>query len=199
MSNTSNVSLLLAEVRRGDRDALDRLMPLVYAELRRIAARHMRRERGEHTLQPTALVAEAYMRLVEQREKNWHNRAHFFGVASHVMRRILVDYARGHAYAKRGGGVRKTSLDEALVFARDRSADLVALDDALEGLSVLDPRKVRVVELRFFAGLTFEEIAEVLGVSLVTAKRDWALAKSWLAREMGKRDDGEPPTAEDAP
>jgi RNA polymerase sigma-70 factor, ECF subfamily len=197
MADTSNVSLLLAEIRRGDREALDRLLPLVYAELRRIAGRYMRRERGDHTLQPTALVNEAYMRLVDQREKNWQNRAHFFGIAAHLMRRILVDYARSQGYAKRGGGARTLPLDEALVFARERSGEVIALDDALKALSAIDPRKCQVVELRYFGGLTFEEVAEVLGVSLITAKRDWNLAKSWLTRELSKSGRAEPTMGED--
>jgi RNA polymerase sigma-70 factor, ECF subfamily len=186
MEDSADVTLLLAEVRQGNQDALDRLLPLVYAELHRIADRYMRRERGDHTLQATALVNEAYMRLVDQREKNWQNRAHFFGIAAQLMRRILIDYARSHGYAKRGGGARKMALDEAMVFARERSAELVALDDAMKDLSEIDPRKCRVVELKYFGGLTFEEMAEILGVSVITAKRDWTMARSWLQRAMSK-------------
>jgi RNA polymerase sigma-70 factor, ECF subfamily len=197
MTDSSHISLLLAEVRQGNQDALDRLLPLVYAELRRIAGRYMRRERGDHTLQPTALVNEAYMRLVDQRDKNWQNRAHFFGIAASMMRRILVDYARSHGYAKRGGGARKLPLDDALVFAQEHSGEMIALDDALKGLAAIDPRKCQVVELRYFGGLTFEEVAEVLGISLITAKRDWSLAKSWLAREMSKGEREMAATAED--
>ncbi len=185
MDHTTDVTLLLADVRRGDQNALDRLLPHVYAELHRIAGRYMRRERGDHTLQATALVNEAYVRLVDQREKNWQNRAHFFAVAAQIMRRILVDHARSHGYAKRGGGARKLPLDDGLVVARERSSEMIALDDAMKALADFDARKAQVVELKYFGGLTFEEIAEVLSVSLITAKRDWTMARSWLQREMG--------------
>jgi RNA polymerase sigma factor (TIGR02999 family) len=191
MADPSEVTLLLAEARGGNREALDALMPLVHAELRAIASRYLGRERVDHTLQPTALVNEAYLRLVDQREMNWHNRAHFFAIAANLMRRILIDHARAHTVAKRGGGARKVSLDEAMTLAGDESAELVALDEALRDLAAFDERKSRVVELRFFGGLSAAEAAEVLGVSEITVHRDWAMAKAWLQREMSRRaDDG---------
>jgi RNA polymerase sigma factor (TIGR02999 family) len=160
------------------------MMPLIYDELRRQAQRYLQRERPDHTLQATALVHEAYLRLVDQKKVQWQNRAHFFGVAAQVMRRLLVDHARQQHAAKRGGVVPKLALDEALQVADARAADVVALDEALTALAALDPQHSRLVELRFFGGLTIEETAEVLGVSPATVKRDWSMAKAWLYREL---------------
>jgi len=170
--------------------ALDRLLPLVHGELRRLAGRHMRHERAGHTLQASALVNEAYLRLIEVKQVPWQNRAHFFAMASRLMRRILVDAARAKGYQKRAGG-QKVSLDEAAAVADTPSPDFVALDDALNALEVVDPRKCKVVEMRFFAGMSVEETAAALHLSVGTIKRDWRLAKAWLARELGgsRRDD----------
>jgi RNA polymerase sigma factor (TIGR02999 family) len=184
MASPSSVTLLLRDWSRGDRTALPRLLPLVYAELRRIAARQLRKERTGHTLQPTALVHEAYLRLVDQREVDWQDRAHFFGAAARVMRRILVDYARRRMADKRGDGVRWVSIDAAgAVACDDRS--IVALDQALDRLEKLDPRLAEIVHFRAFAGLTIDEAAHVLHVSPSTAKRNWRTAKAWLNRELG--------------
>jgi RNA polymerase sigma-70 factor (ECF subfamily) len=161
-------------------------MPLVYNELRRVARRYLRSERPDHTLQPTALVHEAYIRLLGQREIMWQNRAHFFGVAAQLMRRILVDHARAHQAEKRGGHKQKVPLDEALEYTADKSAELVALDEALDRLAARDPRQARVVELRFFAGLTEQETAELLGISVRTVKRDWDVARAWLYKEINE-------------
>ncbi len=180
------VTQLLKEWSNGDQAALDKLMPLVYGELRLMARRYMARQNPGHTLQTTALINEAYLKLVGQEEKHWQNRAHFFGVAAQAMRHILVDYARSRQYAKRGGGEQAVSLDEALTVSSERAAELVALDDALEQLAKVDPRKCRVVELRFFGGLSVEETAEVLKVSEVTVMRDWSMAKAWLHRELSR-------------
>ena len=179
-----DITVLLAELGAGNRTAESRLMPLVYAELRRLAGRYMRRERPDHTLQPTALVHEAYLRLVGQREISWQNRAHFFGVAAQLMRRILVDHARAHRAEKRGGHETKIALEEGLAFAQGKSADLLALDEALTRLAQQDPRQCRAVELRFFAGLSEDEVAEVLGISTRTLKRDWRVARAWLYKEI---------------
>ena len=186
MQSTEATRLLL-DYRNGDGEALDRLLPLVYDELRKIAAGYLRRERGDHTLQPTALVHEAYVRLIDQRVQ-WESRAHFLGVAAQLMRRILVDYARGRNAEKRGGGFGLIALDEAMLAPYERDVDVVALDDALQALSALDPQQSRVVELRFFGGLSIEESAEVLGVSPSTVSRDWAVAKTWLRREISRGD-----------
>jgi RNA polymerase sigma-70 factor, ECF subfamily len=169
----------------GDQSALERLMPLVYSELRRMAGRYMKGERPGHTLQATALVNEAYMRLVEIRRVRWQNRAQFFALAARSMRRILVDSARARRSQKRGGGVQTIVLDEALVIAEEPDAALVALDDSLDALKALDARKAQVVELRYFGGLSVAETAEVLKVSPETVMRDWDFAKAWLSREMG--------------
>jgi RNA polymerase sigma-70 factor (ECF subfamily) len=177
------VSGLLRAWGDGDRDALDRLTPVVYDELRRLARRYMRGERPGHSLQTTALVNEAYMRLVDYKSMQWQNRAHFFAVSSQLMRRILVEHARRHNL-KRGGGVQHVSLEETAIVDDDRPADLVALDDAMNALARIDPRKVQVVEMRFFGGLSVEETAEVLKVSPVTVMRDWSTAKAWLYREL---------------
>jgi RNA polymerase sigma factor (TIGR02999 family) len=172
------------ELSGGNRTVVDELAPLLYRELKRIAAAQLRRERPGHTLQVTALVHEAYLKLVDQRHVNWQNRAHFFGVAAQAMRRILLDYAKGRARGKRGGGVPQTSLDEALVVSHDRAFELVEIDEALRHLEAFDPRQAKVVELRFFGGLSVEETAEALGVSEPTVKREWAMAKAWLHREL---------------
>jgi len=177
------VSLLLQAWSDGDRGALDRLTPIVNDELRRLARRYMKRERPGHSLQATALVNEAYLRLVDYKGMQWQNRAHFFAVSAQLMRRILVEHARRHNL-KRGGGVPHVSLDEATVVGGGRPEDLVALDDAMDALALIDPRKVQVVEMRFFGGLSVEETAEVLKVSSVTVMRDWSTAKAWLYREL---------------
>jgi RNA polymerase sigma-70 factor (ECF subfamily) len=178
-----DVTKLLAEWSKGDSAALEALMPLVYSELRRLASQYLSREKQSHTLSPTALVHEAYLRLVNQKV-TWQNRAHFFGVAASMMRRILVDHARSHLYAKRGGGALTLTLDEAIATPRQREVDLLALDDALDSLAKLDERQSRMVELRFFGGLTIEETSEVMGVSAPTVKREWASARAWLYREI---------------
>jgi RNA polymerase sigma-70 factor, ECF subfamily len=177
------VSSLLRAWGDGDQGALEKLTPIVYDELRRLARRHMKRERPGHSLQTTALANEAYMRLVDYKRMQWQNRAHFFAVSSQLMRRILVDHARRHNL-KRGGGVQHVSLEQAALLVADEDMDLVALDDAMNALAKIDPRKVQVVEMRFFGGLSVEEIAEVLKVSTVTVKRDWATARTWLYREL---------------
>ena len=179
-----NVTKLLVQWSKGDQDALEALVPLVYDELRRLARYYLKQEKQNHTLSSTALVHEAYLRLVSQKDVTWQNRAHFFGVAARMMRRILVDHARHYAYAKRGGGVPTLALDEALATPQRREIDLVALDDALDSLAKLDERQSRMVELRFFGGLSIEETSEVLGVSPPTVKREWASARAWLYREI---------------
>ena len=183
----SDVTQLLVSWSNGDQQALEKLIPLVYGELRRLADRYLRRERPGHTLQSTALVNEAWMKLIDQRNVHWQNRAHFFGVAAQMIRRILVDYARSRNASKRGGHAYKLSLDDMVEMPKQRDLDLVALDDALESLSKVDPQQGRVVELRFFAGLSIEETAEVLRISPATVKRDWVSAKAWLYREMSGR------------
>jgi RNA polymerase sigma factor (TIGR02999 family) len=183
----ANPTSLLLAWGRGDRSALDQLMPLVEDELRRLARRQMARERVGHTLQATALVNEAYLRLIEVNQVQWQNRAHFFAMASRVMRRILVDAARAHRYQKRGGGAEKVSLDEALVVSSEPRHELIALDDALDALAAIDLRKSQVVEMRFFAGLSVEETAEALHVSADTVMRDWRLARVWLLRELSDK------------
>ena len=185
-SSAQHVTRLLQAWGQGEDAALEELLPLVQQELRRLARRYMFGERPGHTLQATALVNEAYLRLVNSRQVNWQNRAHFFAISAQLMRRILVDYARARGYQKRGGGVPKVTLDEAWMGPQEKGHDLVALDDALNTLAGVDPRKSKVIELRFFGGLNVEETAEVLKVSPDTVMRDWRLAKAWLAREMGK-------------
>lgn len=182
--NCHEVTQILQEWNDGGDDARARLMPLVYGELRRLAQSYLRRERPDHTLQPTALVHEAYLRLVDQSRVEWQNRVHFYGVAAQMMRRILIDHARAHASEKRSGGGRRLSLDEAAVLPEERAADLVALDDALKLLADTDERKSRVVELRFFGGLSVKETAEALGLHTATVERDWRIAKMWLLREL---------------
>jgi RNA polymerase sigma factor (TIGR02999 family) len=179
------VSVLLTAWANGSEAARDELIPLIYDELRRLAGRHMAQERTDHTLQATALVNEVYVRLTDQRHLHWQNRAHFFALASRLMRRILVDHARAHQSVKRGGDARHVLLEEAMVVSEETAADLVALDDALSRLSAIDSRKSEVVELRYFGGLTFEEVAEVLKISPITVRRDWSTAKAWLYREIG--------------
>ena len=188
-----DITLLLRQLSSGNQDVLAELIPLVYDELRRLAAYHLRSERSDHTLQATALVHEAYMHLVDQKHVDWKNRNHFFGVAAHLMRRILLMHARKVHAAKRGGSGKKISLDEAVVFTREVSAELVALDELLTRLAAMDPQQARVVELRFFAGLSVEETAELMSISTATVKRDWAMAKAWLARELGRG--SQPPAA----
>lgn len=183
-STPSDVTRLLNAWSDGNKGALDQLLPLVYQELRRLARNHMRRERAGHPLQTTALVNEAYIRLIDQRQVKWQNRSHFFAIAAQAMRRILVSMARARFAARRGGMDQPVSLDEAVIFSPDRSAQLVALDEALQSLAVLDARQSRVVELRFFGGLSVEETAHVLGVSAETVMRDWKRAKAWLYREL---------------
>lgn len=191
MSDASHeVTQLLVQWSNGDQAALDQLMPLVYGELRQMARRHMARQNPGHTLQTTALINEAYLKLVNQQDKHFQNRAHFFGVAAQAMRHILVDYARSKQYAKRGGDAPVVALDEALTVSEERAAELVAMDDALKELAKVDERKCRVVELRYFGGLSVEETAEVLKVSAITVMRDWSMAKSWLHRELSNSQTG---------
>lgn len=178
------VTQALVDWNKGDQNAPDRLMPLVYNELRRLARQYLQRERRDHTLQATGLVHEAYLRLVDQSRMSWQNRAHFFAVAAQVMRHILVDYARSHRAEKRGGVREKLEFDEALAPSGERTVDLIALDDALKDLVTFDPRQSRIVEMRFFGGLTNEEIGDVLEISPRTIKREWRLAKAWLRREI---------------
>ena len=181
---SQDLTCLLLAWRNGEHAALEKLVPAVHQELRRLALAYMRGERKDHTLQPTALINEAYLRLLDCRKVNWQNRAHFFAVSAQMMRRILVDYARSRRYLKRGGGAEKISLDENRIAADERDPDLIELDDALKALAAVDERKSRVVELRYFGGLRVEETAEALGVSPDTVMRDWKLAKTWLARQM---------------
>jgi RNA polymerase sigma factor (TIGR02999 family) len=187
-----DVTRLLTELTRGNAAAVDALLPLIYDELRSLASNYLRRERPDHTLQPTALVHEAYLRLVDQTRVNWQNRAHFFGVAAQMMRRILVDHARAHRAGKRGADFQKLSLDENIDKAVERSGELIALDEALRELAEIDEQKSRIIELRYFGGLSVEEIAEVLGVAPVTVKRHWRMAKAWLYGRMReeRRDEG---------
>ena len=180
------ITQLLKDWSDGDETARNQLMPLVYEELRRMAHQYMRKERPGHTLQTSALVHEAFVRLVDQKEVHWQNRAHFFGIAANMMRRILVDHARSRQFAKRGADARHIGLDEVAIVSQERAADVLALDDALICFAAVDPRKSRIVELRFFGGLSIEETATVLAVSPGTVMRDWTLAKAWLRREMNR-------------
>jgi len=184
MAPSRDVTGLLDDWTQGDARALDRLLPLVYDELRRVAARQLRRERAGHTLQPTALVHEAYLKLIDQRRVDWRNRAHFYGVASQVMRRLLVDHARQHNANKRGHGYEFVAIDEALNAPAPNQIPVLALNDVLGRLEKIDPRLAQLVEVRAFGGCTLEEAAEVLKVSLSTAKREWRTAKAWLMREL---------------
>jgi RNA polymerase sigma factor (TIGR02999 family) len=180
-----DVTRLLIEWKNGDAAALDRLLPLIYAELRRIASRHLRRERPGHTLQPTAVVHEAYLKLVQVPEPQWRDRAHFFAVAARMMRQVLIDHARAHQAQKRGGALRKVSIEDLAAPGVTADIDLLALEKALGQLGDFDPQQGRVVELRYFGGLTIEETAEVIGVSPATVKREWMMARAWLRRELG--------------
>jgi RNA polymerase sigma factor (TIGR02999 family) len=180
-----DVTALLVASSKGDEQALNQLLPLVYEELRRQADRYLKRERSDHTLQATALVHEAYIRLIDQKV-SWQNRAHFFGVAAEMMRRILIDHARGHQAAKRGSGGIKLSLEDVLNLTDEKAADLLALDDALKALAEMDPQKAKLVELRFFGGLSIEETAEVLDVGTATVTRQWRMAKAWLYQELNR-------------
>jgi len=182
--STPGLTELLSDWQQGDQTALNKLTPLVYDELRRIAHRYVQRERNGHTLETTALVNEAYLRLAGQKKIEWQNRAHFFAVTAQVMRHILIDHARRRQYSKHGGDVRRVSLEEAQMMSHERASELVALDEALDELAKLDVRKSRVVELRYFGGLDLEETADVLEVSVMTVRRDWRVAKAWLYRRM---------------
>ena len=186
------VTRLLQNWAEGDASAFDRLLPLVYGELRRLADRSMNRERPGHTLQATALVNEAYLRLVQQHDAHWQNRAHFYAIAAQCMRRILVDYARTRRYQKRGGDQRRVTLDEGLVISEERWSALTDLDEALDTLAKIDERKARIIELRFFTGLSIEETATALRVSPGTVMRDWTFAKAWLQRALGRSTDSVP-------
>ncbi|HEU4389593.1 MAG TPA: sigma-70 family RNA polymerase sigma factor [Blastocatellia bacterium] len=186
MLSQQNVTQMLKDWRSGDDAAFERLIPVVYDELRRQAATYLRRERPGHTLQATALIHEAYLRLINQENIDWQNRAHFYAIAARLMRQILVDHARKRKAGKRGGSDIKVSLEDAMVVSPGRSVDLVALDEALTGLAALDPQQSRVVELRYFSGLSVEETAEVLGISTRTVKRDWNVAKAWLRERIGE-------------
>jgi RNA polymerase sigma factor (TIGR02999 family) len=183
-TSPNEITQLLHKWRDGDRAALDQLMPVVHQELRKLADSYLRGERPGHTLQPTALINEAYLRLIKQDFPEWQSRKHFYGVAAQLMRQILVEHARGRAAAKRGGGGQKISLDEAPTFSQEQAADLVALDDALTALAKFDERKARVVELRYFGGFSIEEIAGALDISVATVGREMRMAQAWLRREM---------------
>ncbi len=182
-SDSGEVTQLLKAMKSGDPSAMERLLPLVYSELHRLAASYMRRERQDHTLQPTALINEAYLRLAKE-DLDWQNREHFFGVAANVMRRVLVDYARAHKAKMRGGDLRRVELEEGLAISVERTEEMLALDEALNRLAELNQRQARVVELRYFGGLSEEQIAAVLGIATRSVKRDWALARIWLFNEL---------------
>ena len=184
----TGVTELLVNWSNGDQEALNKLIPLVYDELHKLARRYLRRERPDHTLQTTALVHEAYLKLVDQREANWENRVHFFAVAAQLMRRLLVDYARRHCASKRGGDLFKLSLDEALVSSEEKDAELLALDEALDRLEDVDPQQSRVVELRVFSGLSLEETAQAMNISPRTVRREWSMAKAWLHQQIKNHD-----------
>jgi RNA polymerase sigma factor (TIGR02999 family) len=194
VSLPEDVTKMLQDWRSGDKSALDRLMPVVYDELRRIASRYLSRERSDHTLQTTALVHEAYIRLVKDQDLQLQNRAHFFGIAAHIMRRILVKYAIARKAEKRGGGDYKLSLDEAIGLPEkpeQNELDIIALNDVLNTLAAVDERKSKIIELRFFAGLNNEETAEAMGLSLATVNREWRTARAWLHKELQKRESGD--------
>jgi len=193
MSDKSKLEItqLLIAWGQGDQSAFDRLMPMVYEEMRKIARRYMVRQRPDHTLQTTALVNEAYLRLIDSSKVQWQNRAHFFAISAQLMRRILVDFARARTNLKRGGGAHKVVLDEALTISSEPGADLVALDDALTDLAAIDKRQSQIVELRYFGGLSEDEVAEVLGISARTVRRDWSLARAWLYRELNQGGDND--------
>ena len=183
---STRVTILLRRLSEGDQDALAELMPLMYDELHSLASSYLRRERQDHTLQTTALVHEAYLRLVNQKDAQWNERGHFLAVAAQIMRRILVDHARRHKSDKRGGPIAKLPLEEALVVAEGQFEDIMMLDDLLIRLARIDPHEAQIVELRFFAGLSVEETAAAMGISSTTVKREWSVARKWLAREMGR-------------
>ncbi|MFY9560091.1 MAG: sigma-70 family RNA polymerase sigma factor [Terriglobales bacterium] len=189
---STDVTLLLKRYSNGDQEALAELIPQIYDELRRLASSYLQSERKDHTLQTTALVHEAYLRLVDQKHVEWSNRNHFFGVAAQMMRRILVDHARKHISLKRGGSFERISLEQAAVFSRERPRELIAVDELLTRLASIDPHGSRIVELRFFAGLSLEETAEVTGLSNAKVRREWSAAKAWFTREMGKLNSDEP-------
>ena len=184
MNDSGNITRLLQDYEKGNREVLDEIFPLVYEELRRLAANRLRDEREDHTLQPTALVHEAYIRLIEQHSTDWRSRAHFFGLAAEMMRRILVNHALGKNRIKRFGNQTKLALDEAVSFAQEREVDLISLDEAMNTLAKFDAQQTKIVGLKFFAGLTNEEIAEVLSVSDSTVKREWRIAKAWLGNQL---------------
>jgi RNA polymerase sigma factor (TIGR02999 family) len=185
MQPPEGITELLIDWSKGDQSALEKLMPLVYNELRRLATNYLRRERASHTLQPTALVNEAYLKLIDQRNAKWQNRAHFFGISAQLMRRILVDHARQHQAVKRGGSAQqRLSITSAEQIIQQPEIDLLALNEALEELSQIDPQQGRIVELKFFGGLSIEETAEVLGISHATVERDWKMARAWLRRKL---------------
>lgn len=186
------MTLLLKRLSNGDENALAQLIPLVYDELHRLAAFHLQRERAEHTLQTTGLVHETYLRLVDQKEVQWKNRGHFFAIAAQAMRRVLVDYARRHQAVKRGSSLPKISLDEAIAVSNEDLHHVVLLDELLTRLSSIDPEDARIVELRFFGGLTVEETAEAMGISPATVKREWSVARAWLLREINERSRQDP-------
>ena len=183
-SSSQDVTQLLVELTKGNKEAASKLIPLVHDELHRLARRQMRGERTDHTLQATALLNEAYLKLIENRPLQWQNRAHFFAVAAQIMRRILIDHARSHLRQKRGGGQKMVTLNEGLVFSPEQSMELLQLDQSLDRLAQLDPRQSKIVEMRFFAGLTVEETAEVLHISPKTVKREWSIAKAWLHGDL---------------
>jgi RNA polymerase sigma-70 factor, ECF subfamily len=185
LPNQHEITELLEQWSDGNQTALDKLYPLVYEELRRLARSYMKREPKGHTLQTTALINEAYVRIVDQKSVHWQNRSHFFAISAQIMRRILVDHARRYLHAKRGGGARRVSLDEAMIVATERSEEVLMLDEALSNLARMDPRRCQVVELRYFAGLNNQEIASVLHISENTVMRDWNLARAWLYQQLG--------------
>ena len=189
MTSPNNVTQLLQNWKNGDKEALDELMPVVYDELRRIASRYLKQQRSNHTLQTTALVHEAYMRLIGKQDIEWQNRAHFFGIAARMMRYILMDYAIAQQAEKRGGGNLKLSLDDVIELPEKNELDVAVLHDSLNTLAEVDERKSQIVELKFFAGLSNEEVAEVMGVSLATVNREWRMARAWLQSELQKKDD----------
>lgn len=181
----ADITQMLIELTDGNKEVVNEILPLIYTELRKLAGSYLRRERGSHTLQPTALVHEAYMKLIDQDQIKWQNRAHFFGIAAQIMRRILLDYARRHKAEKRGGTNENVSLEENFIIIQgEKSAELLALDEALENLAKIDEMKAKIVELRYFGGLSVEETAEVLGVSAITIKRHWRMAKAWLYGQL---------------
>ncbi len=185
-STPKEITQLLIAWNRGDQRARDELMPLIYGELRRLARGHLRRERPNHTLQPTALVNEAFLRLIDQSQVNWQNRAHFFGAAARLMRRILINHAEARRAAKRGGEAERVSLNEVDHLGVEQEMDLIALNEALKNLERVDPQQSQIVELRYFSGLTIEEVAEVMGISPATVKREWSTARAWLRRELSR-------------